>query len=83
MVNKLKSRKCWDTRWLALCGAALGIVFGIFEQFCHAFCPASWQYDPGTDLFGHVLLEVVVSAVAGAALFAGISVIRNWLVKER
>ena len=81
MLNKPGSRKTWDTGWLALSGALLGSLLGIFEQFCHAFCPASWQYDPGSHLFGHVLLEVGVSAVAGATLFAAISAIRNWLVQ--
>jgi hypothetical protein len=83
MVNKRGSRKRWETRRLALSGALLGGLLGIFEQFCHVFCPAPWGHNPGSNVVGHVLLEVGIGAVAGATLFAAISEIRNWLVQSR
>ena len=58
------------------------MLLAMMEQFCHAFCPASWHYVPEGDLFEHVLIEVVAFTVAGAALLAGIATIRNWLSRE-
>jgi hypothetical protein len=74
-----KARSRWDTLNLAFYGALLGMLGAMMEQFCHAFCPASWSYTPEGDLFAHVLIEVVAFAVAGAALLASIAAIRNWL----
>ncbi len=82
----LKSKKRWDTASLALYGALLGMSLAMIEQFCHAFCPASWGHTPGLlgdDLFVHVLIEVVIGAAAGAALFAVVSSIRNRLVRGK
>ena len=64
-------------------GALLGMFLGMLEQFCHAFCPTSWQHSPGENLFAHVLIEVVIGAFAGASLLAAISAIRNWLMQDR
>jgi hypothetical protein len=83
MVNNLGSRKRWDTGRLALYGALLGMFLGMAEQFCHVLCPASWRHGPEGNVFARVLIEVVIGAVAGAALFAAISAIRNWLVQEK
>jgi hypothetical protein len=54
----------------------------MMEQFCHAFCRASWHYTPEGDLLAHVIIEVVAFAVAGAALLAAIATIRNWFVRK-
>lgn len=70
-----KSR--WDTAHFATYGGLLGMLLAMMEQFCHAFCPASWHYVPEGALFEHVLIEVVAFAVAGAALLAGIATIRT------
>jgi hypothetical protein len=77
-----KTRSRWDTISFAAYGGLLGMLLAMMEQFCHAFCPASWHYVPEGDLFEHVLIEVVAFAVAGAALLAGIAMIRNWLSRE-
>jgi hypothetical protein len=77
-----KTRSRWDAIGLATYGGLLGILLAMVEQFCHAFCPASWHYVPEGDLFEHVLIEVVAFAVTGAALLAGIATIRNWLSRE-
>jgi len=58
------------------------MLVAMTEQFCHAFCPASWSYTPEGDLLAHVLIEVVTFAAAGATLLASIAVIRNWLSRE-
>jgi hypothetical protein len=58
------------------------MLLAIMEQFCHAFCPASWYHVPEGDLLPHVLMEVFVFAVAGAALLAATAMIRNWLMRE-
>jgi hypothetical protein len=55
------------------------MFMGMAEQFCHVLCPASWRHEPGGNLLSHVVLEVFIGAVAGAAVFATISAIRNWL----
>ena len=75
-----KARSRWDTIGLATYGGLLGMLFAIMEQFCHAFCPASWRYVPEGDLFAHVLIEFVAFAGAGATSLAVIATIRNWLV---
>jgi hypothetical protein len=80
---KVGSKKRWDTRSLAIYGALLGSFLGFLEQFCHAFCPASWRHEPSGNLFVHVLLEVVFGAVTGAALFAAVAAIRNRLIRDR
>jgi hypothetical protein len=77
-----KTRSRWDAISLAKYGGLLGILLAVMEQFCHAFCPASWSYTPEGDLLSHVLIEVVAFAAAGAALLAGIAMIRNWLSRE-
>ena len=77
-----KPRSRWDAIGLATYGGLLGMLLAMMEQFCHAFCPASWSYTPEGDLLSHVLIEVVTLAVAGAALLAGIAMIRNWLSRE-
>jgi hypothetical protein len=77
-----KTRSRWDAIGLATYGGLLGMLLAMMEQFCHAFCPASWHYVPEGDLFEHVLIEVVAFAVTGAALLAGIATIRNWLSRE-
>ncbi|WP_262269105.1 hypothetical protein [Microvirga yunnanensis] len=74
-----KARSRWDAVSFAMYGGLLGMLLAMMEQFCHAFCPASWSYTPEGDLLAHVLVEVVASAAAGAALLAGIATIRNWL----
>jgi hypothetical protein len=58
------------------------MLLAMMEQFCHAFCLASWSYTPKGDMLAHVLLEVVTFAAAGAALLAGIATIRNWLKRN-
>jgi hypothetical protein len=77
-----KTRSRWETLSLATYGGLLGIAFAMMEQFCHAFCPASWSYTPEGDMLVHVLVEVITFAAGGAALPAGIAVIRNWLSHE-
>ena len=77
-----KARSHWDTNHFATYGGLLGMLLAMMEQFCHAFCPASWPYTPEGDLFEHVLIEVVAFAFAGAALLAGIATIWNWLSRE-
>ena len=76
-MPKVNSR--WDMALLAVYGALLGMLLAMMEQFCHAFCPASWHYVPEGDLVAHVLIEFVVFALAGATLLAAIAAIRNWL----
>ncbi|PVE23408.1 hypothetical protein DC522_16250 [Microvirga sp. KLBC 81] len=49
-------------------GVLLGMFLAMMEQFCHAFCPASWHYVPEGDLFARVFIEFVAFAVAGATL---------------
>ena len=71
---------------LALCGALLGMVLAMMEQFRYAFDPASWIHTPvssGDDLLVHILIEVVIGAAAGATLFAAISSIRNRLIRGK
>ena len=58
------------------------MFLAMMEQFCHAFCPASWHSAPEGDLISHVLIEVVAFTVAGAALLAVIAMIRHWLIRE-
>ena len=77
-----RAKQRWDTVHLSGYGALLGFLGAIIEQFCHAFCPASWGHEPGGNLFVHILLEILIGASAGAAVFAAISAIRNWLVQE-
>jgi hypothetical protein len=77
-----KARSRWDTLSLAFYGALLGMLGGMMEQFCHAFCPASWHYTPEGDLLAHVVIEVVAFAGAGAALLAAIATIRNWFIRK-
>jgi hypothetical protein len=74
-----KTRSRWDAIGVATYGGLFGMLLAMMEQFCHAFCPASWHYVPEGDLFAHVLIEIVTFA-AGATLLAGITTIRNWLV---
>jgi hypothetical protein len=76
-----KARNRWGAIGLATYGGLLGMLLAMVEQFCHAFCPASWHYVPEGDLFEHVLIEVVAFAVAGAALLAATAMIRNWLTR--
>ena len=86
MKKGREPRKRWDTGHLALYGALLGMALAMLEQFCHAFCPSSWSHTPGPqgdDLLAHVLIEVVIGAAAGAALFAAISSIRNRLMRGK
>jgi len=83
MDSRLISRNEWDTGRLALYGTLPGIFLAMMEQFCHAFCPASWRHTPGDNLFAHVVVEVVIGALAGATVFAAVSATRNWLVRER
>ena len=77
-----KTRNRCDTVLLATYCGLLGMLLAMMEQFCHAFCPASWHYVPEGDLFEHVLIEVVAFAVAGAALLAAIAMMRNWLTRQ-
>jgi hypothetical protein len=58
------------------------MLLAMMEQFCHAFCPASWHYTPEGDLLAHVVIEVAAFAAAGAALLAGIAPIRNWFIHK-
>ncbi len=81
-VVRLRSKKQWDTAHLAGYGALLGMLLGMLEQFCHAFCPATWQHIPGENLFTHVLIEVMIGALAGATLIAAASAIHNWLMRD-
>lgn len=81
MTKGPEPRKRWDTASFALYGALLGICAAIGEQFCHAFCPSTWRQTPEGDLFTHVITEVAVFAMAGAALLGGICAIRNRLVR--
>jgi hypothetical protein len=85
MNSRLKSEKLCDTEACAFYGALLGALLGLMEQFCHAFCPASWtsRHTPGGSLFAHVFIEVAIGAFAGAALFTGISAVRNWLIRDK
>ena len=76
-----KPRTRWDAIGLATYGGLLGMLLAMMEQFCHAFCPASWSYTPEGDLLSHVLIEVVAFTVAGAALLAATAMIRNWLTR--
>ncbi len=82
MNRRLRSGKRWETGRFALLGALLGMVLGIMEQFCNAFCPDPWRHIPEGNLFAHVLTEVVIGAAAGAALFVAIAAIRNWLLRD-
>jgi len=78
-----KARSRWDAIGLATYGGLLGMLLAMMEQFCHAFCPASWNYSVREgDMLAHVLIEVVALAAAGAALLAGIALIRNRLSRE-
>jgi hypothetical protein len=83
MSDRLGPRKRWDTVRLALNGALLGMFVAIVEQFCHAFCPASLRHVPAGSLLKHVLTEFVIGAFAGAALFAAVAMVRNWLMRDR
>jgi hypothetical protein len=83
MNSRLKSKKLWDTEACAFYGALLGALLGLTEQFCHAFCPSALRHTPRGSLFAHILIEVAIGAFAGAALFAAISLIRNWLIRDK
>jgi hypothetical protein len=76
------AKQRWDTVYLARYGALLGFLAAMIEQFCHAFCPASWQHVPQGDLSTHVLVETAVFVVAGALLLATIAAIRNWFMQR-
>jgi hypothetical protein len=77
-----KPKKRWNTASLALHGALISMGLGVLGQLYHASCPASWQHVWGENLFSHVLVDVVIGAVAGAALFGAVSAIRNRLRQD-
>ena len=78
MSNKPSPGKPWDTTSFALCGAALGFVLVIVYAYAQAF----WSQAQEDNLIGHILWTLTTRMVAGAALFAAIAMIRNWLVRK-
>ena len=67
--------KKWDTEMLAYLGALLGTAAGCLYEVSEAISLDLSEVEP----FAQITAEITATALASAALFAGISVIRNWL----
>jgi hypothetical protein len=77
--NEPGSAMPWNTKRLAGYGAMLGVVVSIIHAYVHAF----WSQIPEDGLLEHVLWTIPFRVVAGAALFAAVSAIRNWLIRKQ
>ena len=67
--------KKWDTEILAYLGALLGTAVGCLYEVNEAISHDLGEVEP----FAQITVEITATALASAALFVGISVIRNWL----
>ena len=77
MSNGPRQTHPWNTKRFAFYGALLGFTVGIINAYVHAF----WS-PPADDELPHLLTQMTVFVVAGAASLAATAAIRNW-VKER
>ena len=82
MSNGPKPQKRWDPKEFALYGALVGLIAGIMRNFYYALS-GRIPGDPEDDLLTHLLPEMILFVVAGAALLAAIAAIRNWLMLDR
>jgi hypothetical protein len=71
-------RTKWDTAGLALLGASLGTVM----QGSHEFLEHVATRSAGQELIAHIVAEITVGALACAALFTAIAVVRNRVVSR-
>jgi uncharacterized membrane protein YedE/YeeE len=78
MSSRPKATKPWNPKVLAHYGAVLGFVLGIIHAYVHAF----WSQNPDDHVIEHILWTIIFRVVAGAALLAGVAVIRNRLVRR-
>ena len=69
----------WDVTVAAFCGAVLGAVAVVVHQLYVALFVDSLIVDP----FIYVMAEMAVLLPAGAMLFAGTAILRNWLSQVR
>jgi len=72
--NRSVGRKKWDTELLAYLGAFLGVAFGCMYEVKEAISHDMSEVEP----FAQIVGEITAAALAGAALFAAVSAIRNW-----
>jgi hypothetical protein len=73
VADGLTAGKKWNTELLAYFGAILGTAGGCMYEICEAITHDMGEVEP----FAQIVAEISVSTLATAALFAGISVIRN------
>jgi hypothetical protein len=69
----------WSTRSYAFNGALLGLFVGVVHSYVHAF----WSPSSQGDLVLHIMTRMVTFILAGAAVFAAMSALRNWLMQRR
>ena len=68
----------WDTKRFAFYGALLGMVVGVIHNYFDAFWGQVSDATQTTDF----LPEIVILMLAGAALLAAVSAIRNWVLRQ-
>jgi disulfide bond formation protein DsbB len=78
MSNGPRATKSWNTKQFALSGAILGFVVGIGHAYVHAF----WSPTLNDSVIEHILWRMALYVVAGAALLAAVSPLRNRLVQR-
>ncbi|WP_457094521.1 hypothetical protein [Microvirga sp. P5_D2] len=74
MSNRPDPQQRWSTREFAFYGALLGLLVGVVHNYVHAFWDTSYEGDVST----HILTEMVIFIVGGAAGLAAVAAIRNW-----
>ena len=72
--NRSVGSKKWDIELLAYLGAFLGVAFGCMYEVKEAISHDMSEVEP----FAQIVGEITAAALAGAALFAAVSAIRNW-----
>jgi hypothetical protein len=71
--NKSVGSTRWDTELLAYLGALLGTILGCVHELDETVAHDLSEIEP----FAQILGEITAAALAGAALFAAVSIIRN------
>jgi hypothetical protein len=79
MSHPPEPTKPWNPRDFAFYGGLLGLALGVIHAFGHAF----WSQPSDDHPVEHLLWEMALSIVTGAALPAFVAVIRNWLMRDR
>ena len=72
-VGPAASKK-WDAEILVYLGALLGTAVGCLYEVTEAIFHDMGEVEP----FAQIMGEIAASALASAALFAAVAVVRNW-----